>query len=58
VLWNYAKLITRPRTTAAGTFTTTVTIPAVSPGRYLVFGQGVRSAATSEEAQATFTVTG
>jgi Kelch motif protein len=58
VLWNYSKLIARPRTTAAGTFTTTVTIPAVSPGRYLVFGQGVRSAATSEEAQATFTVTG
>jgi hypothetical protein len=58
VLWNYSKLTNRPRTTAAGTFTTTVTIPAASPGRYLVFAQGVRSAATMAEARATFTVTG
>ncbi len=61
VLWNltYTKVIGRAFTTASGTFTTKVTIPAGSgPGSHLVQALGDRSSFTGKQAYTTFTVTG
>ena len=51
------KVIGRPVTTASGTFTTTVTIPAAKPGAYQVTATGNRSANTLKQALTPFTVT-
>ena len=51
------KVIGRPVTTASGTFTTTVTVPAAKPGAYQVTATGNRSANTLKQALTPFTVT-
>jgi hypothetical protein len=57
VLWNGGKVIGRPVTTASGTFTTELTIPAAKPGRHFVLAVGHGSAETLRQALTTFTVT-
>jgi hypothetical protein len=41
--WDGKKIIGHARTTAAGTFTGSVTIPKTAPGRHLLFADSVRS---------------
>jgi Kelch motif/Galactose oxidase, central domain len=53
--WDGRKVIGHARTTAAGTFAGTVTIPATTPGKHLLFAVGERSSAG---ALTPFTVTG
>jgi len=60
VIWNLidTKVIARAPTTASGTFTTKVTIPAdARPGSHLVEAVGDRSSYTLKQAYTTFTVT-
>jgi Kelch motif len=60
LLWNLidTKVVGRAFTTASGTFTTKVTIPAgARPGGHLVEARGERSSFTGKQAYTTFTVT-
>jgi hypothetical protein len=58
VIWGNFDVIGQAVTSAAGTFTTKVTIPATAkPGPHLVLGDGVRSGGYGQ-AVTTFTVTG
>ena len=61
VTWNLVgtRVIARAPTTASGTFSAKVTIPAgARPGSHLVEAVGDRSSFTNEQAYTTFTVTG
>jgi N-acetylneuraminic acid mutarotase len=55
LLWGGRQVIGHARTTAAGTFAATVTVPKTTPGKHLLFAVGERSTAG---ALTPFTVTG
>jgi hypothetical protein len=58
ILWDDSTPIGHVRTSASGAFTTTVTIPAASPGTHQVAAQGEHPTRAVVEAYTTFTVTG